>query len=143
MKLVITPAPLVPRLCCIRRANGKFDLSDGFHPTDRLHVTRACEGFDAGTILPVLGYCRCYDDEGITYVVRAYVPGCGTTVAGREAVRFPTAHQQEEIFVALPPFITELDVTELADHLAMERLHEAVVIPMYPSEGHMRISAAA
>jgi hypothetical protein len=143
MKLVVTPAPLVPRLSCIRRPNGKFDLSEGFHPTDLLHVTRACEGFEAGTILPVLGWCRSYDAEGLTYAVRAYVPGFGTTVAGRESQRFPTAFQQEELFVALPPYFTEIDITDNADCLAMERLHEAVIIPMYPTEGHMRLSVAA
>ncbi|MBG8556187.1 hypothetical protein [Hymenobacter guriensis] len=141
MKVVSFSAPLVPRLSCARRTHGKFDILSGFHPTDRLHITSPIEGFDAGTILPVLGFCLCFDAEGNTYAVRAYVSGYGITAAGREAVRFPTAFQQEEIFADLPQFITELDMTECADAVCLERLHEAVIIPMYPSAEHMRKAA--
>lgn len=141
MKLATTSAPLVPRLSCARRPRERYDLTVGFHATDRLHVLRACQGFDAGTILPVLGYCLYLDGRGDTYAVHAYVPGYGTTAAGREAERFPAVHQQEVLFTPLPPFITEIDVTEWADCLALERLHEAVVIPMYPSEQHRRLAA--
>jgi hypothetical protein len=141
MKLVFSSAPIVPRLVCVRRSRDRFDITTGFHATDRLHVVRPCQGFDAGTILPVLGYCLWLDERGDTYAVHVYVSGYGTTAAGREAERFPAMHQQEVLFVALPPFITELDVTECADCLALERLHEAVIIPMYPDEVHRRLAS--
>jgi hypothetical protein len=141
MKLVVHTRPLLPRLPCARRAKDRYGIADGLHPTDRLHVTAPCEGYDAGTILPVLGYNLYLDAQGDTYAVHAYVPGYGTTAAGRQALRFPSPMQQEVLFQELPAFLTELDLTDHADSLALERLHEAVVIPMYPTEEHRRLAA--
>ena len=103
METLLLPAPLVPSLpdvACKRTRHAITDLKDG----DLLHVRADILGpdghplFRKGTILPVLGFCRCDDLQGRPYVVRAYVPGFGTTWPARDARRFPTALQQEVVF---------------------------------------------
>lgn len=146
MVLSIAPAPLVPtipNIACKRTRHTITDLMDG----DLLHVLADIPGpdgltlFKKGTIVPVLGFCRCDDLTGLPYVVRAYVPGFGTSLACRDARMFPTALQQEVLF-SYPETITELDLTDHADALALERHVGAKVIPMYPTLAHVMRRAA-
>ena len=146
MVLSISPAPLVPTIpnvACKRTRHSITDLMDG----DLLHVRADILGADGktllrkGTIVPVLGFVRCDDLQGLPYVVRAYVPGFGTTLACRDARMFPTALQQEMLF-SFPETITELDLTDHADALALERHVGAKVIPMYPTPAHVQRRAA-
>ncbi len=146
MVLSLTPAPLVPSLpdvACKRTRHAITDLRDG----DLLHVLADIAGpdgkplFRKGTIVPVLGFVRCDDLTGLAYVVRAYVPGFGTSLACRDARMFPTALQQEMLF-SYPETITEVDLTDHADALALERHVGARVIPMYPTPAHVARRAA-
>jgi hypothetical protein len=127
-------APLVPNLPCAMKARVKHNISSGFQNGDLLHLGKEAAGYPAGTVLPVLGYCLCQDVNYDAYAVRAYVPGHGTTWSGREAQRFPTAIQEEKLFDAIPMLFTEIDITDCADALTLQRIHEAVVIPMYQSQ---------
>ncbi|MCC3156467.1 hypothetical protein LJ737_04415 [Hymenobacter sp. 15J16-1T3B] len=141
MKLSLSPAPLVPMLADVRARAHKHDPALGFRDSDLLHIIRNCEDRSAGQVLPVLGYCICFGVNQEAYAVRVYVPGRQTTSAGREALRFPTALETEVLFVPLPAFITEIDVTDSAHCLALERVHEAVVIPMYASQTALQRAA--
>lgn len=146
MELLTSPAPLIPTLpdvACKRTRHSITDLQDG----DLLHVRAdipAADGttlFKKGTILPVLGFVRCDDLSGLPFLIRAYVPGHGTTLEARDARRFPTALQQEVLF-AFPKQLTELDLTDHADALALERHVGAKIIAMYPTPGHVYRRAA-
>jgi hypothetical protein len=93
-------------------------------------------GLSSGTVLPVLGYCINEKVDGTPYCVRAYVPGRGTTFAGRQASRFRTALQREVWIGGIRPlFFSEINITDQAEALRLERVVEAVVIPMYDYRG--------
>lgn len=87
------PKPLIPPLGSPTNKRAKLDVSEGFKEGDLLHLAAPVLGYPAGTVLPVLGYCRDEDVDGTPYCLRAYVPGKGTTYAGRQASRFRTALQ--------------------------------------------------
>ena len=144
LKNIPVPAPLVPTLPAHDDPTGRdrhliTDLQEG----DLLHFLADVFGQDPdkplykkGSIVPVFGYCRCDDLNGAPYQVRAYLPGFGTTWAAREARRFPTALQEEVLFT-LPLMLTELDLTDHAEALALERHCGAKIIPLYPTPAHV------
>ena len=123
-----------------------YSLTDGFRASDLLHVLAAGLPWPAGTVLPLLGQCLCRDAQGHTWRLLAYVPAAPqecTTYHGRQARRFPEEGQLERWFAGIPMgYFTELDITDNADDLALERLTEAVIIPMYPKPAQMLRQAA-
>jgi hypothetical protein len=124
--------PLIPLLASPGNKRPSLPVAAGFTDGDLLHLTAPVLDFPKGTVLPVLGYCIDEEVDGTPYCVRAYVPGRGTTFSGRQASRFRTALQREVWFGGLRPlFLTEIDVTDHAEALRLERIVEAVVIPMY------------
>lgn len=127
--------PLLPALPSAVPGEKPIALADGFEPGDLLHLQAELVGRPAGTVLPVLGYCLCLDGQGQPYALRAYLPlspAFATTYGGREAVRFPEPGQQERWFNGVQMFFTELDITDHAHELLLERRREALVVQMYP-----------
>ena len=140
-----TPKPsLIPLLASPGKKKPDLSIAGGFTDGDLLHLTGPVLDFPKGTVLPVLGYCIDEEVDGTPYCVRAYVPGRGTTFAGRQASRFRTALQREVWFGGVRPlFLTEIDVTDHAEALRLERIVEAVVIPMYDYRGLDTLRKAA
>ncbi len=131
-----TPAPLVPTLADVvnkRLRHPATDLQAG----DQLHFTAPVLGFPRGTSRAIYGYCVYTDDQGQAYAVRAYVrpTNLGDFVVAfteRDARRYPTANQQERWFGEYLMYLTEIDLTDYADCLRLERLSERVT-PLLPA----------
>lgn len=103
---------------------------------DLIHLLSSVAYWPAGTVLPVLGQCQYFDAQKQLWRLLAYVPASAdecTTYAGRQARRFPEAGQLEQWFGGVHMVFTEIDITDSAECLALERRTEAVVIPMYPA----------
>jgi hypothetical protein len=114
----------------------EFFTLDSFRDGDLIHLLAEVARRPAGTVLPVLGQNACYDAQGNLWRLLAYVPASPeecTTYAGRQASRFPEAGQLERWFGGVHMRFTEIDITDSAESLALERCTEAVVIPMYPA----------
>jgi hypothetical protein len=123
---------LIPLLRGPKKRRPELSVAQGFTDGDLLHLTGPVLGYEAGTVLPVLAFCIDEELDGTPYCVRAYVPGKGTTYAGCQAARFRTALQKEQWFGGIRPlYFTEVDVTDHADMLRLERVSEAIIIPMY------------
>jgi hypothetical protein len=136
--------PLLPALPSALKGEKPISLTEGFQPGDLLHLLAELVGRPTGTVLPVLGYCLCRDAQGQPYALRAYVPLCpafATTYAGREAARFPEPGQVERWLGGVQMYFTELDLTDHAHELKLERRREALVIQMYPERQAMRRAA--
>lgn len=136
--------PLLPPLTSAVKGEKPIPLTEGFQPGDLLHLLAEVVGRPAGTVLPVLGYCLCFDGQGQAYALRAYVPlspAFATTYAGREAARFPEPGQQERWLGGVQMYFTELDLTDHAHELRLERRREALVIQMYPERQQLRRAA--
>jgi hypothetical protein len=121
----ITTASLVPTLADIvnkRVRHNATDLQGG----DQLHFTAPVLGFPKGGVAGIYGYCVYTDDQGQPYAVTAYVRGGAHAVAytEREARRYPTANQREQWFGSVLMYLTEIDLTDYADCLRLERLSE-------------------
>ncbi|TPG66096.1 hypothetical protein [Hymenobacter nivis] len=131
--------PLLPSLRSALMPKEALSLADGFQAGDLLHLAAAVAHRPTGTVLPVLGQCRCLDAQGRAWRLLAYVPASPqecTTYSGRTARRFPEEGQQEQWFGTLPAMLfTEIDVTDYAEALRLERCVEAKVIAMYPKTG--------
>lgn len=122
------PAPLVPTLPDLfnkRRRHLATSLQGG----DQLHATSSLLGFKRGAVLPIYGYCVLADEHGQPYSVRAYVRPVSMDHAvafdSREAVRYPAntlGTQQEYWFGSYLMYLTEIDLTDYADCLRLERL---------------------
>ncbi|MGI4871361.1 MAG: hypothetical protein ACRYFX_09300 [Janthinobacterium lividum] len=128
--------PLLPFLKGALTPKVPYSVEDGFRTGDLLHLLAEVAGRPAGTVLPVLGQCRCPDAHGRAWRLLAYVPASPTdctTYAGRQASRFPEAGQVERWFAGVQMRFTEIDITDWADSLALERQTEAIVIQMYPT----------
>lgn len=109
---------------------------DTFLDGDMLHLLDELVHRPAGTVLPVLGQCQYFDAQRQLWRLLAYVPASTeecTTYAGRQASRFPEAGQLERWFGGVHMVFTEIDITDSAEALALERRTEALVIPMYPA----------
>lgn len=127
---------LIPPLRSALEPQHTFSLADGFVDGDLLHLLAEVAHRPAGTVLPVLGQCACYDATGQLWRLLAYVPASPldcTTYAGRQASRFPEAGQLERWFAGVQMRFTEIDITDSAEALAVERHQEAIVIQMYPT----------
>jgi hypothetical protein len=136
--------PLLPALPSTLKGEKPISLTEGFQPGDLLHLLAELVGRPTGTVLPVLGYCLCRDAQGQPYALRAYVPlspAFATTYAGREAARFPEPGQVERWLGGVQMYFTELDLTDHAHELKLERRREALVIQMYPERQVMRRAA--
>lgn len=113
-----------------------LSVATGFTETDRLHLTDPALEFSKGTVLPVPGYCINEEMDGTPFCIRAYVPGRGATFTRWQANCFRTALQREAWFNGLRPlFFTEADITAHAETLRLERVVEAVTIPIYDYRG--------
>jgi hypothetical protein len=145
--LSLAPAALVPSLPDVlnrRRKHVVTDLQGG----DQLHATSALLGFKRGAVLPIYGYCVLTDESGQAYSVRAYVRPVSMDHAvafdSREAVRFPTnalGTQQEYWFGSYLMYLTEIDLTDYADCLRLERL-SARVLPLLVAPEYSHVEAA-
>ncbi|NML67641.1 hypothetical protein HHL22_20765 [Hymenobacter sp. RP-2-7] len=139
---------LLPPLRGALNPKESHNLQDGFKEADLLHLLQPLAGRPAGTVLPVLGQLACFDARGQLWRLLAYVPASPsecTTYAGRQARRFPEAGQVERWFAGIPlGYFTEIDLTDSAECLALERQTEAIVVPMYPANQqaqHLRKAA--
>ena len=138
--------PLLPFLKGALNPKLPYSVEDGFQEGDLLHLLGEVAGRPAGTVWPVLGQCRCCDPAGHCWRLLAYVPASAsdcTTYFGRTASRFPEAGQLERWFAGVQMRFTEIDITDWAESLALERQTEAVVIQMYPphQQGFLRQAA--
>jgi hypothetical protein len=132
--------PLLPPLASALKGEKPLSLFDGFREGDLLHLKAEVAGRPKGTVLPVLGYCLCIDAQGQPYALRAYVPLC-PEYAGREAARFPEPNQRERWLGGIQLYFSELDLTDHAHELALERRREGLVIAMYPERQQGRLAA--
>jgi hypothetical protein len=136
--------PLLPLLVSALKGEKPVSLTQGLLPGDLVHLLGTLLGWPKGTILQALGYCLCFDAQGHPYALRIYVPlspAHGTTYAAREAARFPEPGQQECWFAGVQMRFTEIDLTDHAHELALERRREGLVIQMYPERQQHRLVA--
>jgi hypothetical protein len=136
--------PLLPPLPSALKGEKPIPLTEGLLEGDLLHFKAPVAGRPKGTVLPVLGYCLCVDAQGQPYALRAYVPLCpefATTYAGREAARFPEPNQRERWLGSIQLYFSEIDLTDHAHELALERRREGLVIAMYPERQQLRRAA--
>jgi hypothetical protein len=135
---------LLPPLASALKGEKPIPLTEGLLEGDLLHLKAPVAGRPKGTVLPVLGYCLCIDAQGQPYALRAYVPLCpeyATTYAGREAARFPEPNQRERWLGGIQLYFSEIDLTDHAHELALERRREGLVIAMYPERQVLRRAA--
>jgi hypothetical protein len=135
---------LLPPLPSALKGEKPIPLTEGLLEGDMLHFKAPVAGRPKGTVLPVLGYCLCVDAQGQPYALRAYVPLCpeyATTYAGREAARFPEPNQRERWLGGIQLYFSEIDLTDHAHELALERRREGLVIAMYPERQQLRRAA--
>jgi hypothetical protein len=135
---------LLPALASALKGEKPILLTEGLLEGDLLHCKAPVAGRPKGTVLPVLGYCLCVDAQGQPYALRAYVPLCpeyATTYAGREAARFPEPNQRERWLGSIQLYFSEIDLTDHAHELALERRREGLVIAMYPERHQLRRAA--
>jgi len=129
--VLTTPATLVPTLPDFINRRRKHVVTD-LQPGDQLHLTAAILGFPKGMTRPIFGYCVHTDAQGQPYAVRAYVQPLernhhAVAYTERDAGRYPTPGQQERWFGAVLLYLTEIDLTDYADCLRLERLSERVL----------------
>jgi hypothetical protein len=135
---------LLPSVASALKGEKPITLAEGLQEGDLLHLKAPLLGRPTGTVLPVLGYCLCFDAQGQPYALRAYVPLCpeyATTYAGREAARFPEPGQRERWLGSIQLYFSEIDLTDHAHELALERRREGLVIQMYPERQQHRLAA--
>lgn len=135
---------LLPPLRSFVKGEPPIPLTEGLREGDLLHLLAPVAGRPKGTVLPVLGYCLCVDAQGQPYALRAYVPICpeyATTYAGREAARFPEPGQQERWLGGVQMRFSEIDLTDHAHEIRLERRREGLVIAMYPERQQLRRAA--
>ena len=115
----------IPPLRSALQPKHLYSLATGFESGDRIHLLAAVGGHRAGDVLDVLGYCLSLDEHGNPYALRAYVRASTTSSVGygaRQAVRFAEAGQQERWLSNVRPLrLTEIDITDHAEELALER----------------------
>ncbi|TVT43091.1 hypothetical protein FNT36_03090 [Hymenobacter setariae] len=128
-----TIAALVPTLTDVFNKRVKHNATT-LQGGDQLHFTAPVLGFPKGGVQAIYGYCVYTDEQGQAYAVTAYVRGGQHAVAytDREARRYPTANQREQWFGSVLMYLTEIDLTDYADCLRLERLSERVT-PLLPA----------
>jgi hypothetical protein len=107
-----------------------FDVSLGLQPFDKLHVlNEAIAGHLAGSVLPVLGHCLSRETPtSQPYALVAYVavsPTVCIPYAERSAAHFEVDQHIERWFGSIQLYLAEIDITDHADNLALERLTAA------------------
>ena len=140
-------AALVPTLPDIVNRRRKHSVTD-LQPGDQLHTTAPILGFARGRVLPIYGYCVHTDDNGQDYAVRAYVRadearGHAVGFSQRDARLRPTTGQREVWFGSVLMYMVEVDLTDYADCLRLERLSERVLPLLAPAEVEYSHSLAA
>lgn len=123
-----TLLPTLPDVLNRRRQHAVTDLQPG----DQLHLTAPILGFARGRVLGIHGYCVHTDECGRPYAVRAYVRadearGQAVAFSQRDARRHPTTGQRERWFGAVLMYMVEIDLTDYADCLRLERLSDRVM----------------
>jgi hypothetical protein len=131
----ITSAPLVPTLADLFNKRVRHAIT-ALQAGDSLHLTAPVHGFARGRKLGIYGYCVQYDTQGQPYAVVAYVrpdelSRYAVAYAEREAGRYPTDSQREQWFSSVLMYLVEIDLTDYADCLRLERLSERVT-PLLP-----------
>jgi hypothetical protein len=129
-------APLVPTLADATNKRLRHAATT-LQPGDQLHLTAPILGFPKGCVRAIYGYCVHSDAQGHAYAVTAYVRpfdlgACVVAFAERDARRYPTTNQQECWFGEVLMYLTEIDLTDYADCLRLERLSERVT-PLLPA----------
>lgn len=135
----------LPALRSALLPNHSYSLTDGFVDGDLLHLLAEVARRPAGTVLPILGQCQCFDAQGKPWRLLAYVPASPldcTTYAGRQASRFPEVGQVERWFAGVQMRFTEIDITDYADELAIERHQEGIVVQMWPKRSRAMLQSA-
>lgn len=129
-----TTAPLVPALTDLFNKRVRH-LATDLQPGDQLHFTAPILGFARGTVHALYGYCVHFDAQGQPYAVTGYINGGPQAVpyTEREARRYPTAGQHEQWFGSVLMYLTEIDLTDYADCLRLERLSTRV-LPLLPAD---------
>lgn len=128
---ITTTATLVPTLADAVNKRIKHNAT-ALQPGDQLHLTAPILGFPKGISRAIHGYCLHRDEQGRAYAVTAYVQPLDMgqhTIAytDREARRYPTPNQREQWFGSVLMYLTEIDLTDYADCLRLERLSERVL----------------
>ena len=131
-----TPATLVPTLTDAVNKRIKHAATD-LQPGDQLHLTAPILGFPKGMTRAIYGYCLHTDEQGRAYGVTAYVQPLimgqhAIAYTEREARRYPSPNQREQWFGSVLMYLTEIDLTDYADCLRLERLSERVT-PLLPA----------
>jgi hypothetical protein len=131
-----TPATLVPTLTDLFNKRVKHPAT-ALQPGDSLHLTAPILGFPKGRKVAIYGYCVQFDTQGFAYSAVAYVRPDGlndhaVAYSEREAGRYPTDAQREQWFGSVLMYLTEIDLTDYADCLRLERLSERVT-PLLPA----------
>lgn len=141
--LASKPCPLVPTLPDVANKRMRHPITD-LRGGDQLHLTAKVLGFAKGSVLGIYGYCILRDADGTPYQVRAYVRGGTHCVAysAREAVRFRFEDQKERWFGSVLLYLTEIDLTDYADCLKLERQPEPLVRLLYPEVEYSYVQAA-
>lgn len=134
--LATTPATLVPTLTDLFNKRVKH-LATDLQPGDQLHLTAPILGLPKGSVQAIYGYCVHTDAQGQAYAVTAYVrpTSLGAAVVAfteRDARRYPTENQQERWFGEYLMYLTEIDLTDYADCLRLERLSVRIT-PLLPA----------
>jgi hypothetical protein len=124
--------PLIPALpsALPGQRNLTFDLSAGFEPGDKLHIiSKAIAGHVVGSVVPVLGQCLSRETPTeAPYALVAYVPVSPTICTSymeRSAAHFEVDQHIERWFGGVQLYFAEVDVTDHAEGLALERMPAA------------------
>lgn len=102
---------------------------------DQLHLTAAVLGLPKGITLPIAGFCATVALDGTTVNVVAYVLPMSATAhsvgfSERDYRRFPCALYREKWFGTPPVCFVEIDLTDYADCVKLERLPERLQAEM-------------
>jgi hypothetical protein len=132
----MTSAPLVPTLADLFNKRVRHAITD-LKAGDSLHLTAPVHCFPRGRKLAIYGYCTQFDTQGQAYAVTAYVrpddlDHYTVAYAEREAGRYPIDSQREQWFGSVLMYLVEIDLTDYADCLRLERLSERVT-PLLPA----------
>ncbi|MBO2009207.1 hypothetical protein [Hymenobacter negativus] len=128
-------------------AKGVKHSIDTLRGGDQLHVKAAMLGFPKGAVLPIAGTCCTVDLDGRVVNVVAYVLPVAATAqvvafTERDYRRFPCALYREMWFGTPPVCLVEVDLTDYADCLKLERQPEALARLLYPEAEFSYLKAA-
>jgi hypothetical protein len=119
------PLPLLPDALRPKDKKAARSIAE-LQAGDQLHLTAAVLGLPKGSVLPIAGLCRTVTPDGHTVNVVAYVLPRATTAqtalfTERDYYRFPCALYQEVWFGTPPVVLVEIDLTDYADCIRLER----------------------